>query len=286
MRSALNPGALSTSRTSVSAVSGLRTFAGIPTFVTEAGVGDAVLLLHGSGPGVSADANWRLTMPALAEKFRVIAPDQIGFGRTAPPFDGRYSLDNWVGHALALLDELGIERAHVIGNSFGGAVGLRLAAAHPERVNRLVLMGPVGLSFAITDALDAVWGYTPSVEAMRRLLQLFTYETSPAIDELAEMRYRASIAPGLQEQFSAMFPAPRQRWVEALSTSESLIGGIAAETLLVHGREDQVIPLDVSLRLSQLIDRSQLHVFGRCGHWTQIEYAERFNRLVSDFLAE
>ena len=145
----------------------LREISGIPTYVTDLGSGTPVLLLHGSGPGVSADANWRPTIPALIDDHRVIAPDQLGFGRTAPPRDGRYTLEAWVDHAVALLDALAIERAHVVGNSFGGAVALRLAADHPDRVDRLVLMGAVGLSFPITDALDDVWGYTPSVDAMR-----------------------------------------------------------------------------------------------------------------------
>ena len=257
---------------------------GVSTHVMEAGVGDVVLLLHGSGPGVSAEANWRLTIPALAGSFRVIAPDLLGFGQTGAPADGTYSMNAWVAHVVALLDELGVERAHVVGNSFGGGLALRLAARHPGRVNRLVLMGAVGLEFPITEGLDDVWGYEPSVESMRRLLETFAHDPALVNDDLAEMRYRASMAPGVQERYSAMFPAPRQRWVDAMATPADEVCTIAAETLIVHGRDDRVIPLDVSLRLAHLIDRSQLHVFGRCGHWTQIEHAEAFNRLVSDFL--
>ncbi|MCX6459431.1 MAG: alpha/beta fold hydrolase [Actinobacteria bacterium] len=259
---------------------------GVATHVTHAGDGVAVLLLHGSGPGVSAAANWRLAIPALSERFRVIAPDQLGFGLTGPPADGVYSMQAWVAHVVAVLDELGIERAHVVGNSFGGAVALHLAVHHPERVNRLALMGAVGLSFPISDGLDAVWGYEPSVAEMRRLLEIFTYEPSPQIDELAVLRYEASIVPGVQEQFSAMFPAPRQRWVDAMALPEDRVAAIEHETLILHGREDRVIPLDVSLRLHHLIPRSQLHVFGQCGHWTQVEHPDRFHRLVGDFFAE
>ncbi|CAB5026251.1 MAG: alpha/beta fold hydrolase [Actinobacteria bacterium] len=259
---------------------------GVATHVIEAGAGagEAVLLLHGSGPGVSAEANWRLAMPPLAETFRVIAPDLLGFGQTGAPSDGRYSMDSWVAHVVALLDALGVEKTHVVGNSFGGGLALRLTARHPERVNRLVLMGAVGLEFPITEGLDDVWGYEPSVAGMRRLLETFAYDPALVNDDLAEMRYRASMAPGVQERYSAMFPAPRQRWVDAMATPVDEVRAIAAETLIVHGRDDRVIPLDVSLRLAHLIDRSQLHVFGRCGHWTQIEHAEVFNRLVCDFL--
>ncbi len=96
----------------------------------------------------------------------------------------------------------------------------------------------------------------------------------------------ASIQPGFQESFAAMFPAPRQAGIEGLSSPEEDIKRIEHRTLIVHGREDQVIPLDSSYRLFQLIGDAQLHVFGHCGHWTQIEQADRFSRLVNDFLSE
>jgi len=105
-------------------------------------------------------------------------------------------------------------------------------------------------------------------------------------DELAELRYRASIRPGFQESFSAMFPAPRQRWVDAMASKEADIRALPHETLIIHGRDDKVIPLANSLTLLDWIDRSQLHVFARCGHWVQIEHAARFARLVGDFLGE
>lgn len=260
--------------------------AGIDTHYHDQGSGFPLLMLHGSGPGVSAWANWRLVLPALAKQRRVIAPDLVGFGWTARPADERYSLDGWVTHALGVLDALGIEQADLVGNSFGGALAIALAVRHPQRVRRLVLMGSVGVPFPLTAGLDAVWGYTPSVAAMRQLLDLFAYDRSLVNDELAMLRYQASIAPGFQESFAAMFPAPRQRWVDALATPEADIRALPHHTLILHGREDQVIPLETSLTLARWIDRAQLHVFGRCGHWTQIEHARRFVRLVADFLAE
>ena len=120
---------------------------------------------------------------------------------------------------------------------------------------------------------------------MRSLLDLFAYSRELVNDELAEVRYRASIQPGFQESFSALFPAPRQRWVDEMVTPDDEIAALPHETLIIHGRDDQVIPLANSQRLLQLIVKSQLHVFGRCGHWTQIERAAEFNRLVGDFLA-
>jgi 2-hydroxymuconate-semialdehyde hydrolase len=259
---------------------------GVTTNYHDVGTGFPVLLIHGSGPGVSAWANWRLTIPALAVGRRVIAPDMVGFGFSERPAGIRYGLDTWVAQAIGLLDALKIEQADLIGNSFGGALALALAIRHPTRVRRLVLMGAAGVSFPITPGLDAVWGYTPSIANMRQLLDIFAFDHTLMSDELAELRYRASIQPGFQEAFSAMFPAPRQNGVEALASREEDIRALPHETLVVHGREDQVLPLSNSLTLAQWISRSQLHVFGRCGHWTQIEHAARFARLVSDFLAE
>ncbi len=258
--------------------------AGVATNVHVAGDGDPVLLLHGSGPGVSAWANWRLTIPDLARRFRVIAPDIVGFGFTDRPEQVTYDLDTWTSHALGVLDTLGIERAHVVGNSFGGSLALSLAIRHPDRVSRLVLMGSVGVPFAITPGLDAVWGYEPSVEAMEGLLHLFAHDRSLIGPDLARLRYEASVRPGVQEAYREMFPAPRQRALDALTHRVEEIAGITAPTLIVHGRDDQVIPLQNAVDLLALIDDAQLHVFGRCGHWTQLEHAAEFTDLVTDFL--
>ena len=93
-----------------------------------------VVLLHGSGPGVSAWANWRPTIPALAKVMRVVAPDILGFGYTEPRPGATYDLETWRAHLLGLLDTLGLEQVSLVGNSFGGAVSLDLAARHPDRV--------------------------------------------------------------------------------------------------------------------------------------------------------
>ncbi|HXZ18257.1 MAG TPA: alpha/beta hydrolase, partial [Roseiarcus sp.] len=184
---------------------------GIATNYHDQGQGPSVLFIHGSGPGVSAWANWRLTIPTLSKTYRVIAPDMVGFGFTDRPKGAKYSKDLWVRQAIGLLDALGIDKVHVVGNSFGGAIALAMAIRHPERVGRLALMGSVGVPFQITPGLDAVWGYQASLEGMRKLLDIFAYDRSLVNDELAELRYQASIRPGFQEAFAAMFPAPRQR---------------------------------------------------------------------------
>lgn len=260
--------------------------AGIRTNVHDIGEGPPVLLIHGSGPGVTGWANWRLVMPELAKQARVIAPDMVGFGFTDRPAGQRYDLEAWVGQAIGLLDELDIQQTDLVGNSFGGALALALSIRAPQRVRRLVLMGSAGVPFAITPGLEAAWGYTPSIENMRRLLDIFAFDRKLVTDELAQLRYQASIRPGFQESFSAMFPAPRQRGVDALCSPEAAIRSLPHETLVIHGREDQVVPLSASTTLAQWIPRAQLHVYPQCGHWTQIEHAARFAQLVGSFLAE
>ncbi len=259
---------------------------GITTNYHDQGTGDPVLLLHGSGPGVSAWANWRLVLPNLAENFRVVSPDIVGFGFTERPDDISYDMETWLRHALDFLDAMEIEQAHVIGNSFGGSLAVALAIQAPQRISRLVLMGSVGLEFELTEGLDLTWGYTPSIKNMRRLLDLFACDRSLVNDELARLRYEASIRPGVQESYAAMFPAPRQDGIRKICSSEDDVRNIEHETLIIHGRDDRIIPVSVSEHMFRCIKNSQLHIFGNCGHWTQIEHNRRFNQLVSDFLLE
>jgi pimeloyl-ACP methyl ester carboxylesterase len=258
---------------------------GIKTNYLEAGKGDPVVLIHGSGPGVTSYANWRLVLPALAENFRVLAPDMVGFGFSERPANIQYSVQTWADQVVGLMDTLELPTAHLVGNSFGGAIALRIATQHPDRVGKLVLMGSMGVPFPITEGLERVWGYQPSFENMRKVLDVFAYSRDLVNDELAEVRYRGSIQPGFQESFAAMFPAPRQRWVEAMCTPEDDIRRLPHRTLIVHGREDQVIPVQTSLRLMELIDNADLSVFSHCGHWSMIERTEDFNRSVTEFFS-
>lgn len=258
---------------------------GQETHYHEAGSGPPVLLLHGSGPGVSAWANWRLVLPELARSFRVIAPDQIGFGATLPPAGAEYGRATWTQHALRLMERLGIDRYHVIGNSMGGAIAFSMVAAEPERIRRIVAMGTMGIDMELPEGLDAVWGYEPSPDNMRHLIDLFAYDKSIVTDDLVQMRYEASIEPGIQEAFSAMFPAPRQRWVDDLALSRDELSAFEHPILLVHGYDDPVVPFRASsLPLMDVLQDVRLHVFGRCGHWVMIEHTDPFNRVVADFL--
>src|SRR5689334_11230577 len=257
---------------------------GIRTNYLEAGSGDRhVVLVHGSGPGVTAYANWRGVLPELGKDFHVVAPDMVGFGYSERPKGVTYRLDTWADQTVAVMDALGIEKADLVGNSFGGAIALRLTTRHPDRVDKLVLMGSVGVAFEITEGLDAVWGYDGTLEGMQKIMRYFAYDKSLTTGDLAQARFEGATQPGFQEAFSSMFPAPRQRWVEAMQVPDDEIRSLSNRTLIVHGREDQVIPLETSLKLLQLLDNADLSVFSHCGHWSMIERRDDFNRLVRDF---
>ncbi len=259
---------------------------GIRTNYHDLGEGEPTVMIHGSGPGVTAFANWRGSFPVLSERLRIIAPDMLGFGYTETPEGMEYTLENWVKHLIGLLDALGIEKANLVGNSYGGALTLATAIRHPDRVNRIVLMGAAGVSFELTEGLDYAWGYTPSLENMRKMLDLFAYNRELVTDELAQMRFEASSRPGVQERYGSMFPAPRQRSIEALASDEDDIRKIQAPALIIHGREDVILPYSNSTRLFELLPNAQLHMFGKCGHWTQIEHTRRFNALLLDFFCD
>jgi 2-hydroxymuconate-semialdehyde hydrolase len=267
--------------------------AGVRTAVIDTGLpfGDTpaappVLMLHGSGPGVTALANWRPVIPALSTSRRVIAPDQLGFGGTATGEPRTYGRAAWTGHALALLDTLGLDTVDIIGNSMGGAIALSIAAARPGAVRRIVTMGSMGVAMALPYGLNEIWGYTPGPEQMRHIIGLFAHNRALITDELVGLRYQASLNPPVRNSWAAMFPEPRQRWVDDLALSGAELAAIGQPVLLVHGRDDQVVPWRVSsAQLVDLLPDARLHVLANCGHWTMIEKTAEFLAVVRPFLA-
>jgi len=258
---------------------------GIGTSYLEAGAGQPLVMLHGSGPGVSAIANWQHNIGTLAQRFRVLAPDIVGFGATQRPDDVVYSLRTWTDHIWAFLDALGIEKAAIVGNSLGGRIALQMATDCPDRITKMVLMGAPGVGMTLTDGLAALRAYEPSHDAMRDLLRnYFAVDPAMITDELVAIRYEASIADGAYESYRAMFFDPRHNGSQ-LGITEDEARAITTPALLVHGRDDKVVPMQVSVTMLELLPNADLHVFSACGHWTQIERAEEFSALVADYLA-
>jgi pimeloyl-ACP methyl ester carboxylesterase len=232
---------------------------GIETSYLEAGSGEPVIMLHGSGPKVSALANWQHNIPALSQRFHLLAEDIVGFGATERPNDIVYSL--------------------------GGRIALQMAAERPDRITKMVLMGARGIRTTLTDGLAALRAYEPSHAAMRDLLRnYFAVDPTVITDELVSIRYEASIADGAYEAYRTMFFDPRHTGSE-LGITENEVRAITTPTLLMHGRDDKVVPVQVSVTMLPLLPNAGLHVFSGCGHWTQIERADEFSALVADYLA-
>jgi 4,5:9,10-diseco-3-hydroxy-5,9,17-trioxoandrosta-1(10),2-diene-4-oate hydrolase len=255
--------------------------------------GPPVVMLHGGGPGASAWSNFGRNLPVFAARFRTLLVDQPGFGRSAkPPVTSHYF--TFAAEALAgLLDELGIDRVHLVGNSLGGGTAARFALRFPERAGRLVLMGPGGLSLNVfapdpTEGVQRLMEFAappgPSREKMAAFLRTLVFDQRLVTDELVDERYAAASDPAALAAMASMgasFYDPA-RAEEGLLWREAY--RLRQPVLLIWGREDRVNPLDGALTALKLIRRAQLHVFGGCGHWAQMEKFDEFNPLAISFL--
>jgi 4,5:9,10-diseco-3-hydroxy-5,9,17-trioxoandrosta-1(10),2-diene-4-oate hydrolase len=259
----------------------------------DAGSGtDTLVLLHGAGPGVSGWSNFGGNVEHYSAGFRTIIVDMPGFGRSAHPAEYDRSYLRYAADAVvSLLDELGVDQAHVLGNSLGGSVAVRLVLAHPQRVKRMVLMGPgsalsIGLfaprpSEGIRRLMEFQLAPEKTKEKMEAFLRSMVFDQSLITDELIEQRFATAIDPATAGGLKAMqvanqkFPTEGELWREA--------GTIRHDILITWGREDRVQPLDGAFVGFRLLENARLHVFPKCGHWAMIEQREEFQRLTSDF---
>ena len=255
------------------------------THYYDLGSGQPLILLHGSGPGVSGYTNFASVMDEFAEQFRVIVPDIAGFGFTEFKEGTQYDIKLWVAHMVGILDALGIEKASFVGNSFGGAVSIGMALFHPERVEKLILLGTPAGTFEQTPGLRSAWTYEPSPENMREVMSLFPFDQSIITDEMVQSRYEASARPGAQDALRKLIPQPNKDGPTMVKGfPEKAVANIQAPTLVVHGREDKVVPLECGQLLATAIPNADLYVFGQCGHWVQVERRETFLPLAKRFL--
>jgi 4,5:9,10-diseco-3-hydroxy-5,9,17-trioxoandrosta-1(10),2-diene-4-oate hydrolase len=259
---------------------------------SDLGGGLPLVMLHGGGPGASAWSNFGTALPAFAQDFRTLLVDQPGFGDSdKPPVVGNYFRHS-AGYLLALLDELGIDRIHLLGNSLGGGTAARFALEHPKRVGRLVLMGPGGLNLNVlsADPTEGVlrlmdFSASPSREAMRAFISTMVVDQSLVTDALVDERLADATKPGAREAMASMgasFWNP-DTFEDGMIWRDA--HRIRQHTLLTWGREDRVNPLDGALVALKQISKAQLHVFPRCGHWAQIEAAEQFHAVTKTFLS-
>lgn len=263
---------------------------GIDTFIHEAGAGHPVVLIHGAGPGATGLSNWSRNIECLARDFHVITVDLPGFGRSQKMQIPSAFFEFYGQHVGKLLDAMGIEKAHLVGNSLGGGTSMMLALRRPEKVGKMVLMGSGGgfpvASVMPTTGLKMLMGFYeapgPSRERLAAFISEMVYDKSRITDQLLEERLAAAMAPDVVACPPFGFrdgrpPVPDDVWRERLDL-------LTHETLIVWGREDRVMPLDNGFILMKQIPNARMHVMPHCGHWAQWEKAEEFNTLVGQFL--
>ncbi|NDZ96973.1 alpha/beta fold hydrolase [Streptomyces sp. SID6673] len=264
-------------------------------FYTESGAGTPVVLLHGGGPGASGLSNYVRNIDALATRFRVIVPDLPGYGRSSKNLEHTDPFGALADAIRALLDHLGLDTAHLVGNSYGGACALRLALDTPHRVDRLVLMGPGGIGTtrgAPTKGLNALLGYYtgsgPSRDKLEDFIRTYLVYDAEAVPEAAiEERYRSSIDPDVV----ANPPLRRPSGLGALKTlwrmdftRDPRLRALTTRTLVIWGQNDKVNRPAGGQMLVDLMPNADLMMPARTGHWVQWERADLFNRVVADFL--
>jgi 2-hydroxy-6-oxonona-2,4-dienedioate hydrolase len=248
-----------------------------------------VVMLHGSGPGASGWSNFHRNVdPLVGAGYRVILMDSPGWSKSDPVVcTGSRSELN--ARALkGLLDALDIEQAHIVGNSMGGHSAVAFALANPARVGKLVLMGggTGGASAFVpmpTEGIKLIGALyrAPTIDNLKRMMNVFVYETSALTEDLMQGRLENMLArrDHLENFVRSSEANPKQ-----VPDVGHRLGEVAAPTLVVWGRDDRFVPLDVGLRLVAGLQDAELHVFSKCGHWAQWEHADKFNALMLQFL--
>ncbi|MCB1900906.1 alpha/beta fold hydrolase [Cognatazoarcus halotolerans] len=257
----------------------------------DAGSGaETVVMLHGSGPGASGWANFnRNVEPLVSAGYRVILMDCPGWSKSDPIVcTGSRSELN--ARALkGLLDAIGLDKVHIIGNSMGGHSAVAFALFNPARVGKLVLMGggtggPSQFVPMPTEGIKLLQGLyrEPTIEALKKMMSVFVFDSSSLTEELYQARLdnMMSRRDHLENFVKSLAANPKQ-----FTDYGPRLGEISAQTLVIWGRDDRFVPMDIGLRLLWGMPNAELHIFNRCGHWAQWEHADKFNRMVLDFLA-
>lgn len=257
----------------------------------EAGSGAPLLLLHGSGPGVSAWSNFRGNLPAFAADFRTLALDFPGFG-VSQPCDGS-PLAAAPGAVTAFLDALGLDAVAILGNSMGGNVATQVAAAHPERVHRIVTIGGVGTALFATSPSEGVkllvqFVEDPTRERLVTWMESMVFDPSILTDEFVDLRWQVASRPealaDVRRMFNTKILGAMRRAPLAAPDQVATLASVKAPTLVTWGRDDRVTPLDSMLVPMRVIRNCEVHVFADCGHWAMIERKTEFERVALEFL--
>jgi 2-hydroxy-6-oxonona-2,4-dienedioate hydrolase len=259
----------------------------------EAGEGPPLLLLHGSGPGVTGWRNYRGNLAVFAEQFRTLVLEFPGFGVSDPT--DQHPMVAAPAAVLRFLDGLGLQQVDVIGNSMGGIVATQVAAAHPDRIRRLVTIGGIGrniFSPGPGEGIKLLVEFTeePTRERLIQWLHSMVYDPSVVTEELIEERWAQATDPETLASARRMYGrAGMEARNAAAARSDAppywaMLHKIQARTLITWGRDDRVSPMDMALLPMRTIPDVELHVFPNCGHWAMIEAKEAWEATVLAFL--
>jgi 2-hydroxymuconate-semialdehyde hydrolase len=260
---------------------------GLITSYLEAGDGDAVILLHGGEFGVSAEIGWEHTIPALAERYRVLAPDMLGFGQSAKVIDFNDGRGMRIRHVARFCDELGIDAAHFVGNSMG-AINLLTDATSDSPVLPMRSLVAIcgGGEIRRNQHMEALYDYDASVPAMRRIVEALFHDPSyPSDDDYVQRRYESSIAPGAWESLAAVrFRRPGAAPPPAPS-SKRAYERVSVPALVIEGAGDKLLPPGWAKEIADQIPQGRSAVVDAAGHCPQIEQSAHVNELLLEFLA-
>src|SRR6059058_6435314 len=244
----------------------------------DTGSGSVVVLLHGLADDVGV---WESAIAPLAAKYRVVALDQIGFGRSDKPLLN-YRASTFVDFLDGFLSELKIDRASLVGNSLGGWVAADFALTHPERISRLVLCDAAGYA-AVSKTMDP-----RALSALRlasrddiRYLGPLTFRDKRFYEDV-DLAFKQRLATGDSYTVSQLLDSMR-RGEDVL---DGQLGAIEKPTLILWGRDDKLIPVSFAARFNKEINASQLRIIDGCGHMPHVECAEKFNHALLQFLGE
>jgi 4,5:9,10-diseco-3-hydroxy-5,9,17-trioxoandrosta-1(10),2-diene-4-oate hydrolase len=255
----------------------------------EAGSGPTLVMLHGSGPGVSGMSNFAANLEPLSRTFRTIVVDMPGFGDSPEVSYAKPYPEHAADAVVSLLDDLGIEKSHLVGNSMGGFVALETAYAYPDRVDRMVMMGPGGIAAEIfsppmSEGARRLFDFmaSPSPAAMRAWVDTMVSDPTSVSEELIQERTDRALAPGAIERMRNVFGSlaiPSEHGPMWTRT-----GRIPHRTLVTWGRDDRMLPLEGAFFATRRMPNADLHIFSNCGHWAQVERKAAFEALVAEFL--
>ncbi|MFA5957904.1 alpha/beta fold hydrolase [Hyphomicrobium sp.] len=251
-------------------------FEGIPVHVIEGGTGFPLLLIHGSGPGASTYANWRLILEPLTRRYHIFGMDLIGFGasgrRAAPPY---FDVDFWLRQCRAMIDRMPGERIGVIGHSLSAALALKLAASEP-RIAKVLTTGSMGAPFEINEGTIRTWSFPNDRDELVALAETLIYDHKHITEAYIENRIATLWKDqAYRDYFTSMFAGDQRRFVTEALVSDDELRRIKIPVSMLHGRNDIAFPAEVTMQIAASLPQADIALLARCSHSIALEFPEK-----------